>query len=59
MINTTDFDPGDINSEQNDIDENEAICNELARHNAQHGLKDSDEYFDSDDEEVQMIMNQI
>ena len=60
MINATDFDPGDINSEQNDIDENEAICVELwaSRHYAQNGLKDPEGYFDSADEEVLMNMSQ-
>ena len=58
MINATDFDPGDINTELDDIDENEAICDELARHYAQHGLKDPEGYFDSADEEVQAIMSQ-
>ena len=58
MINATDVDPGDINTESDDIDENEAICDELARHYAQHGLMDPEGYFDSADEEVQTIMSQ-
>ena len=57
MINATDVDPGDINTESDDIDENEAICDELARHYAQHGLKDPEGYFDSADEEVHTIMS--
>ena len=51
-IKATYFNPGDINSEEDDIDENEAICYELARHYAQHGLKDPEGYFDSGDKEV-------
>ena len=58
MINATDFNPGDINSEEDDIDENEAICDQLAHHYAQHGLKDPEGYFDSDDEEFQTILSQ-
>ena len=55
---TTDFDPGDINSASDDDDETEAICDELARHYALHGLKDPEERPDSADEEVQAIMSQ-
>ena len=57
MINATDFDPGDINTESDHVDEKEAICDELARHYAQHGLKDPEGYFDLADEEVQTIMS--
>ena len=57
MIDATDFDPGDTNSELNDIDETETICDELVRHYAQHGLKDPEGYFDSAYEEVQTIMS--
>lgn len=31
---------------------------DLDRHYAQHGLKDPEGYFDSDDEEVQQILSQ-
>ena len=58
IINATDFNPGDINPEEDAVDENEAICDELARHYAQHGLKDPGGYFDSDVEEVQRILGQ-
>ena len=44
--------------EESYVDENEAICDELARHYAQHGLKDPEGYFDSEDKEVQQILNQ-
>ena len=57
-IHATDFNPGDINLEEEDMDYNEAICDELARHCAQHGLKVPEGYFDSDDEEVQEILSQ-
>ena len=57
MINATNFDPGDVNTELGDIDE-KSICDELARHYAQYGLKDPEGYFDSADEEVQTIMGQ-
>ena len=40
------------------LDETGAICDELAHHYAHHGLKDPEGYFDSADEEVQMILNQ-
>ena len=39
ILNATDFHPGDIKSEENEVDENEAICDELARYYAQHELK--------------------
>ena len=58
MFNATDFDPGDTNTESDDIDENEAICDELARHYARHRLEDPEGYFDSADEEVQAIISQ-
>ena len=44
LINATNFHPGDIFSEKDDINENEAICDELASHYAQHGLKDPEGY---------------
>ena len=56
ILNATDFHPGDINLRKDKVDENEAICDELARHYAQHELKDPEGYFDSEDEEVQMIL---
>ena len=40
ILNATDFHPGDINLEENGADENEALSDELARHYAQHELKD-------------------
>ena len=58
MINATDFDPGDTNFELDDTDETEAICDELARHYALHGLKDPEGRPDSADEEVRVIMSQ-
>ena len=51
-FNATDFNLGDRNLEEEHIGENEALCDELASHYAQHRLKDPDGYFDSDDEEV-------
>ena len=45
-FHATDFNSGDINLEEEYIDESEAICDELARHYAQHGLKDPERYFD-------------
>ena len=56
-MNATDFDPGDINLEEDDVDETEALYDDLARHYAQHGLKDPEGYFDSADEEVQEILS--
>ena len=44
--------------EEEYIDETIAICDELARHYAQHGRKDPEGYFDSADDEDQMILNQ-
>ena len=55
IVDATDFHPGDINLEEEEADENEAICDELVRHYAQHELKDPEGYFDSEDEEVQTI----
>ena len=49
---------GDTNYELDDDDETEAICDELARHYALHGLKDLEGYPDSDEEEVRVIMSQ-
>ena len=56
-MNATDFDPGDTNLEEDDVDETEALYDDLARHYAQHGLKDPEGYFDSADEEVQEILS--
>lgn len=47
QIKATDFCPGDRNSEENYVEENEAICDELARHYVQYGLKNPEGYFDS------------
>ena len=57
MINAADFDSEDANTELNDTDETEAICDGLAPHYAQDGLKDPEGYFDSADEEFQTVMS--
>ena len=48
----------DINLNEDEFAENEAIFDELARHYAQHELKGPEGYFDSEDEEVPMIFSQ-
>ena len=58
MFNATDFDPGDIKTELDSTDENEAIYDELVHHCVQRGLKDPEGYFDLADEEIQTILNQ-
>ena len=57
IIKATDFNLGDINLKDEYLDVTEAICDELARHYAQHGLRDPEGYFDSADEEVQSILS--
>ena len=52
ILNATDFHPGDTNLEEVEIDDSEPICDELARHYAQHELKDPERCFDPWDKEV-------
>lgn len=40
-----------------DENENDVVCDKLASHYAQYGLKDPVGYFDSEDEEVQHIQD--
>ena len=58
ILNATDFRPGDITWRDSEDEEDEATCNDLVRHHAQRGLRSPKEYFDSEDEEVQMILSQ-
>ena len=58
ILNATDFHPGDINWRDSEDENDEAICDELVRHHAQHEPRNPKEYFDSEDEGVQRILSQ-